>query len=107
MTVDPGSVRTGELFEWNTTAKGVRIELLAEVEVDGPTLHLRDIAVFPVGVGRAVVGLRALVSAARTELFPGIRAAGFTRLHVTGIRLTGARPGRIVDVSIDLERRAR
>ncbi len=107
MTVDPNGLRTGELFEWHTTAQGVGIELLAEVEVEGPTLHLRDIAVFPVGVGRAAVGLRALVSAARTELFPGIRAAGFTRLHVTGIRLTGARPGRIVDVTIDLERQVR
>lgn len=107
MTVDPDGLRTGKLFEWQTTVKGVRVELLAEVEIDGATLHLRDVAVFPVGVGRAVVGLRPLVTAARAELFPGIRAAGFTRLHVTGIRLTGARPGRIVDVTIDLERQVR
>ncbi|MGH9156675.1 MAG: hypothetical protein ACRD1K_12755 [Acidimicrobiales bacterium] len=34
----------------------MRIDLLAEVDVDGATLHLLDIAVFPAGVGRAVAG---------------------------------------------------
>ncbi|MGH9189424.1 MAG: hypothetical protein ACRD0Q_05265 [Acidimicrobiales bacterium] len=104
---DPDGVWPGELFEWHTVVAGVRIELLAEVEIDGATLHLRDMAVFPAGVERAVVGVGPLMAASRSELFPRLRAAGFTRLHVTGVRLTGARPGRIVDVTIDLERKPR
>ncbi|HET7489284.1 MAG TPA: hypothetical protein VFJ85_15235 [Acidimicrobiales bacterium] len=107
MTSDPSAIRSGDLFEWATVAAGVRVELLAEVEIEATTLHLRDVAVFPVGVDRAVVGARALVAAARAELFPGLRAAGFTRLRVTGERLTGPRRGRIVDLTIDLERQPR
>ena len=36
VTLDPASLRTAELFEWHTTAQGVRIELLAEVESTEP-----------------------------------------------------------------------
>lgn len=104
MTTDPAEVGAGELFEWHTVIGGVRIELLAEVETDGTTLHLKDIAVFPAGVDRAEVGLGPLVAAARRDLFPKVRSAGFRRLRVTAVRRTGARPGRIVDLSIDLER---
>ena len=55
---------------------------------------------------RASNGLRSvegpLVVAVRSELFPRLRAAGFTLLRVTGVWLSGARPGRIV--MVDLER---
>jgi hypothetical protein len=107
VTTDRARLEPGELFEWHAVAGGVRIELLAEVEVSGATLHLRDVAVFPVGVEHADVGLRPLLRAARSELFPVLRAAGFSRLRVTGTRLSGASPGRIVDLTIDLERQAR
>lgn len=68
---------------------------------------LRVLPVFPVGVERADVGLSPLVRAARSELFPVLRAAGFSQLRVTATRLSGASPGRIVDLTIDLERQAR
>ena len=86
---------------------GVRIELLAEVEVDSTTIHLRDVAIYPVGVGHADAGAGLLLRAARAELFPLIRSAGFTRLRVTGTRLSGARRGRIVDLTINLARQTR
>lgn len=104
MTTDPGLISTGGLFEWHTVIGAVRIEMLAEVEIDGTTLHLKDIAVFPAGVEGAEVGLGPLVAAARTDLFPKIRSAGYRRLRVTAVRRSGAHPGRIVDLSIDLER---
>lgn len=107
MTTDPTRLEAGALFEWHVVVEGVPIELLAEIVVSGATLHLRDVAVFPVGVEHADVGLSPLVRAARSELFPDLRAAGFSRLRVTGIRLSGASPGRIVDLTIDLERQAR
>ena len=107
MTVDPDSLRAGELFEWHAVVADMRIELLAEVEVDGATIHLRDVAIYPVGVRHADAGAGPLLRAARAELFPGIRAAGFTRLRVTGTRLSGPRRGRIVDLTIDLERQTR
>lgn len=107
MTTDPTRLEAGALFEWHVVVEGVPIELLAEVEVSGSTLHLLDVAVFPVGVERADLGLRPLMRAARSELFPVLRAAGFSRLRVTATRLSGASPGRIVDLTIDLERQAR
>jgi hypothetical protein len=104
---DRAGLRSGDLFEWAVVVTGVRVELLAEVAIDTGTLHLRDVAVYAVGSERATVGIRPLVVAARRELLPRLRAAGFTRLRITGVRLTGARPGRIVDLTIDLEKQDR
>ena len=40
--------------------------------------------------------------ALRSELIPQIRAEGFQRLRITGTRLSGARPGRTLDLTIEL-----
>jgi hypothetical protein len=90
------------LFEWAVDLGDVRIEVLAEVVVLEQVLHLRDIAIFPAGMGPASVGAAALMRALRRELIPQIRAEGFRRLRITGTRLSGARPGRTLDITIDL-----
>jgi hypothetical protein len=102
--VSPESDRfqTGMLFEWAVDLGDIRIEVLAEVVVLEQVLHLRDIAIFPTGTGQAAVGAAALLRALRRELIPQIRAEGFRRLRVTGTRLSGARPGRTLDITIDL-----
>lgn len=92
------------LIEWSTIVGGVRVELLAEVTVEGPTIHLRDVAIFPAGTDRATVGAAALLHAIRQELGVELRSAGYQRLRVTGTRLSGASPGRTVDIEIDLTR---
>lgn len=104
---DPAGLRSGDLFEWAVVVEDVRVEVLAEAAIDGELLHLCDVAVFPVGMEKAIVGVRPLLAAARRELFPSIRAAGFSRLRITGVRLTGSGPGRNVDLTIDLERQGR
>ncbi len=93
---------SGALFERKYEVEGSAIELLAEVEIAGKSLHLRDIAIFPTGPERTAVGAAAVLSALRSELLPEVRSWGFTTLRITGIRLSGARPGRRVDVRIDL-----
>ena len=102
--MSPGSdrFRTGMLFEWAVDLGDVRIEVLAEVVVSEQVLHLRDISIFPTGTGQASVGAAALLRALRRELIPQIRAEGFRRLRITGTRLSGARPGRTLDITIDL-----
>ena len=102
--MSPGSerFRTGMLFEWAVDFEDVRIEILAEVFVLEQVLHLRDIAIFPSGTGQASVGATALMGALRQDLIPLIRAEGFRRLRITGTRLSGARPGRTLDITIDL-----
>jgi hypothetical protein len=97
-----GGLEPGGLFEWATDIGNVRLELLAEVEVAGTALHLRDVAVFPSGTGQAVVGAASLLRILRRELIPHVRAAGFEELRITGTRLSGSRPGRTLDITISL-----
>lgn len=99
-----GGLEPGGLFEWASDIGHVRVEFLAEVEVEGATLHLRDVAVFPSGTGQAVVGAASLLRALRQELIPHVRAAGFERLRITGTRFSGTRPGRTLDITISLTR---
>lgn len=94
--------QSGELFERWYDVEGVMIGLLAEVEISGEEIHLRDIAVYPIGSEPAMVGAAALLRAFRTELIPELRAAGFVRLRITGRRLSGPRPRRTVDITVDL-----
>jgi excisionase family DNA binding protein len=51
---------------------------------------------------QASVGAAALLAALRRQLIPRIRAEGFRQLRITGTRLSGARPGRTLDITIDL-----
>ncbi|MEA2826593.1 MAG: hypothetical protein QOG43_1032 [Actinomycetota bacterium] len=106
MSIHPDGLRTGELLEAHVEIEGFRIELLAVVQVSGTTVHLQDLAIYPAGVERATVGVAALLRAARRDLFPDLRAAGFARLRITATRLSGANPGRTVDLTIDLTKEA-
>ncbi|MDQ1539140.1 MAG: hypothetical protein QOE58_3533 [Actinomycetota bacterium] len=106
MSIDPEGRRSGELLEAHVDVKGVRIELLAVVQVSGTTVHLQDLAIYPAGVERATVGVAALLRAARRGPFHDLRVAGFERLRITATRLSGANPGRTVDLTIDLTREA-
>jgi RHS repeat-associated protein len=85
------------------TAKGV-VEMAAEAVVEGKSLHLKDIAVFPRGAERLEVGA-AEVMAMRRQLAEEARGLGFEQLRVTGTRISGANPGRAVDVTIDLTKK--
>ena len=107
MGIDPDRLRTGELLNGTPTSRAYASSSSPRRDVSGTTLHVRDVAIYPVGIERGAVGVAFLLRAARDGLFPAVRAAGFERLRVSGTRLSGARPGRIVDVTIDLEREAR
>jgi hypothetical protein len=93
--------RSGALFERSFVVPGGVLEVLAEVMVDGHRLELRDIAVYPRGAGRLEIPAETLLTCLR-EVAEEVRAAGFDNLRVTGTRLSGARAGRRVDVTIRL-----
>lgn len=93
----------GDLFERSYEVDGQTVEFLAEVAIDGPTLHLRDVAIFPAGADRASPGAAALLRVLRSELLAELRSFGFTAVRVTGTRLSGAAAGRSVDIVIQLE----
>lgn len=89
VTVEPRRFKQGELFEWRVEIGRVQAELLAEIEIAGTTLHLRDVAIYPAGPGRVSVGACALLSAARKDLLPFVKEAGFQRLRITGTPALG------------------
>ena len=84
------------------TSQGV-IELLAEVVIEGATLQLKDVAIYPEGAARLDVGAREVMTLAR-RLMGEARLSGFRELRLTGVRYSGARPGREVDLRLDLTR---
>ncbi len=87
-----GAFKPGELFETSFETSAGRLDFLAEVEVTGSRLHLRDVAVYPRGVDRLEgLGIGELKSLA-DDLAEQARAAGFTELRITGTRAVN-RPG--------------
>lgn len=93
----------GELYERSFDTPAGRIDVLAEIVVDGSTIELRDIAVYPRGAHRLTVAPGELLGWARLALAE-MADAGFEQLRVTGTRLTGASPGRRVDLTIRLRK---
>lgn len=93
----------GELYERSFETAGSTIDVLAEIAVVGTRLELHDIAVYPRSVGRSTVSPAELVSWARFAL-DEFRDAGFDEVRVTGTRLSGATPGRRVDLVIRLRK---
>ena len=75
--------------------------MAAEVVMSGKTLHLKDIAIFPRGAESLSIGARE-VAALRNQLAAEARSLGFEQLRITGQRISGANPGKAVDLLIDL-----
>jgi hypothetical protein len=92
----------GELFERRYDVAGAVVELLAEVEVAGPVIHLKDVAVFPTGASSASVGAAAVLRVLRRELLSELAALGYTTVRITGTRLSGASRGRSLDLTISI-----
>lgn len=82
------------------TPKGP-LGLLAEATVKGKTLHLENIVVYACEQESLVLGT-AQLRALQKGLLEGVKGMGFDKLRVTGSRLTGANPGRLVERIFDL-----
>jgi hypothetical protein len=93
----------GDLWERSfETANGV-VDVLAEVVVDGRRVELRNLAVYPRGHPRLSVPV-AEVARWLKAVAAEARQAGFDELRLTGVRMSGATPGRRVDLTIRLEK---
>jgi RHS repeat-associated protein len=77
------------------------VSMMAEAVVSGTTLHLKDLAVYPEGAKALKIGTKGMMELVQ-KLKVEARELGFTQLRITGVRLTGANPGREVDIVIDL-----
>jgi len=91
----------GLLFEKVFETSQGKVGFLAETLVNGKILHLKDIVIEPVKTGFLKVGIKE-VSALKDQLIAESRVAGFDTLILTGERLTGANPGKIVEIIIDI-----
>ena len=96
-----GAFKGGQLFEKVFDTSQGKVGFLSETIINGKTLHLKDIVIEPVKTGVLKVGIKE-VSALKEQLITQTRAAGFDKLILTGERLTGANPGKIVELIIDL-----
>lgn len=93
---------SGEFYERELLVAGVRIQILAEVRRAGTQLHLKDLAVYPVSDAPVIIGPSALLRALREDVLSELRAEGVHRVRVTGERLSGASPGRMVVLTIQI-----
>jgi len=94
--------KPGELFERTFQTPKGPVSILAEVEISGNTLHLKDMVVYG---KEPLSGLLKNVVAARRQLINEAISLGFSRLRITGHRVpssSSANPGHIIDVIIDL-----
>ena len=97
------SLADGELYERSFDTPAGQIDVLAEIVITGLTIELRDIVVYPRDAVRLSVSPRELLGWARLAMAE-IADEGFAELRVTGTRLTGARPGRRLDLTIRLRK---
>jgi len=86
------------LFEYQFEVGSDAIGFLAEIEIVGDTLHLKDIAIYPKGIiARISVGVGPLFKWLRI-LEEMARSAGFRSMRITARRLSGANPGADVHI---------
>jgi hypothetical protein len=70
---------------------------MADILVEDNRIELRDLIIYPVGVEKLQAGVRYMLFV-RREIEMDIRAMGYTRLTITGDRISGASPGRKVSL---------
>ncbi|MFP2895965.1 hypothetical protein [Corallococcus sp. 4LFB] len=95
----------GKIYEMTIATSKGPVDMLAEVVVSGKTLTLKDMAIFQRGK-EPLTGLLREVLKGKTELVNAAREAGFEQLIIKGIRhpeaSTSAKPGKIVEITVDL-----
>ncbi|KYC38305.1 hypothetical protein WA1_38910 [Scytonema hofmannii PCC 7110] len=83
-----------------STSKG-SLEVAAEVSIEGKTLKLKNISIFPKDVWRFELSTREVLEL-KNQLVQEAKAAGFERLQITGKRVSGANLGKNVNIDINL-----
>jgi len=96
-------VFNGNIFLHSYKSSSGPLDVIAEVVIKGRSIHLRDIAIFPRSDAVWKLGHKEVVEL-RGRMIDEFRALGFDSLRVSGKRITGANPGKEVDVTIDLTR---
>jgi hypothetical protein len=91
--------RDGDLYERSFDTPAGRLDVLAEIVITGSVIELRDIAIYPSGTQRVDLDPTMFLRWAR-QAVSEFADEGFSQVSVTGVRLSGARPGRRVRLVI-------
>lgn len=97
-------IKIGDLFELRIETRKGPVDMLAEIVIEGETLHLRDIVVYA-EAKKPLSGLEKEILRTRTQLIETARKLGFKKLRMTGIRhpkSTSAKPGKKVNINVEL-----
>lgn len=93
--------QSGEDYETTIVAVNGPVGLLAEVEIAGSILTLKDVAIYPLDAVKLDVGVGAIKRLFR-QVADEAKAEGFSQLRITATRYSGAHAGRVIDVIINL-----
>lgn len=89
------------LFEAQLQSSKGPITILAEASKAGQALNLDDIAIFPTNGGNLNLGTKEVL-ALKTQLASKVKDMGFKELKITGKRISGANPGKKINIKMDL-----
>jgi RHS repeat-associated protein len=90
--------KTGDIIEEIVQTPQGPVKIVGEAVVEGTQLTIKNISVFSAETGeRLNVGVGNMLKAVR-PLFDGLKEAGYSTVRIVGDRLSGATPGRAVDI---------
>jgi RHS repeat-associated protein len=93
--------RSGDVIAKDFATGVGTVSMMAEAVISGKTLHLKDIAVYPKDAEVLQVGTKGMLELLQ-KLKVEAQQLGFKQLRITGLRFSGANPGKEVDLLIDL-----
>jgi hypothetical protein len=97
-------IKIGDLFELKIETRKGPVDILAEIVIEGDTLHLKDIVVYA-EAKKPLSGLEKEILKTRTRLIETARKLGFKKLKMTGTRhpkSTSAKPGKKININVKL-----
>jgi len=87
----------GESYSRSFPTPHGMIGVMADIYASGEILELRDLIIYPIGKEAISVGPREVLSI-RQQVEAEVRDMGYLELRITADRITGANPGKHVDL---------
>ena len=105
MLVHNDCFNKGELYEDKLIVDGIEVEAIAEVDIDGDTLILKNIAIYVNGGDfKGQIGLKNIMEWVKS-IMQKAKDEEFSKLKLEGTRVQNssfANPGHIIDMLLDL-----
>lgn len=95
----------GDLYEDKINVNDIEVEGMAEIDIDGDTLILKDIAIYANGGDvKGQIGVKNIMAWVK-EVMQKAKEEGFSKLRIKGKRVqnsSSANPGHFIDMIFDL-----